>query len=307
MTTELLVVGSVAFDTIHTIHGSVDEALGGSATYFSIAASHFVKPSLVAVVGDDFPEAHTQLLKAHITDLDGLEVAEGKTFRWGGRYLPDMAGRETLFTHLNVFEHFSPKVPEMYLSPKTLFLANIDPVLQQEVLQSVERPSFVACDTMNYWIEGPRKDALLALLPQLDCLIINDEEATLLTGETNPVTAGPLIQAMGPHTLIVKKGPHGMLLFHGDTIFTLPAMPLSNVVDPTGAGDSFAGGFMGYLTAAAEINATTLQQATIVGTLLASYCVQGFGVEKLVSVTPEDLQAQWERFQACTQTSPLAF
>jgi len=300
MNTELLVVGSVAFDTIHTPTGKADDALGGSATYFSIAASHFVTPSLVAVVGTDFGPEHMNVLEKHTTDMKGLEIAEGETFRWGGRYLPDMAGRETLFTHLNVFESFVPKVPEEYCSPKTLFLANIDPVLQTQVLDHVKQTEFVACDTMNFWIEGPRREAILGLLPRLSCLIINDEESMLLTGLTNPIEAGPAIQKMGPNTVIIKKGPHGLILFHEDDIFALPAVPLSNVVDPTGAGDTFAGGFMGYITAKGSFDGETLRAATIVGTLMASFCVQGFGIERLVAMTPAELKEQYSRFLTCT-------
>jgi len=237
----LLVVGSVAFDSVKTPFGKADDVLGGSATYFSTAASYFTDVSVVAVVGSDFPEKHLTFLKSRKIDIEGIEQTEGKTFRWKGEYGYDLNEARTLDTQLNVFQSFKPKLPESYKNKNVVFLANIDPDLQREVLEQVEKPSLVACDTMNFWIEG-KKDSLLKTLKMVDILLINDGEARELSGEPNLVKAASIIHSMGPKTLIIKQGEYGALMFKDGKIFSAPAYPLESVFDPTGAGDSFAGG-----------------------------------------------------------------
>ncbi len=290
----LLVVGSVGIDTVETKTERREEILGGAASYFSVAASFFAPVRMVAVVGTDFPERHTELLAKHGVDLAGLERAPGRTFRWSGRYAADFNTRTTLDTQLNVFESFRPKLPATWSDSPFVFLANIDPVLQLEVLNQAGRPRFVACDTMNFWIEGKR-DALGELLRRVDMLMLNDEEARLLSGQANLPAAARAIRAMGPKAVIVKRGDAGALLFHEGGVFAAPAFPIERVVDPTGAGDSFAGGFMGWLAHTGETSPSGIRTAMILGSVLASYCVEDFSLDRFRTL---DKGAIRERFAA---------
>jgi len=247
----ILVVGSVAYDTVKTPFGRAEKVLGGSASFFSAAASFFAPVKLVGVVGSDFGQKELEVLKGRDVDLEGLERAEGKTFHWKGEYSNDLNSRETICTDLNVFEFFKPKIPAAYRKAEHVFLGNIDPVLQRGVLDQVEKPRLVACDTMNFWIAGKPKE-LRDTLGRVDVLLVNDAEARQLSGEWNVVKAARAIRAMGPRTLVVKKGEHGVLMFSEHGSFAAPAFPLEDVFDPTGAGDTFAGGFVGYLAGAAK-------------------------------------------------------
>jgi sugar/nucleoside kinase (ribokinase family) len=243
----LLVVGSVALDSVATPFDKVEDALGGSATYISLASSYFASPVyLVGTVGEDFPKKYIDLLAKHEIDLEGLQIVPGKTFRWSGKYHYDLNVRDTLLTELNVFENFDPVIPEKFRKAQFICLGNIDPVLQIKVLDQMNDPQFVVCDTMNYWIEG-RRNELIKLLKRVSVLIINDSEARLLASEPNLVKAAKMIREMGPQILIIKKGEHGALLFMENTVFSAPAYPMEMIFDPTGAGDTFAGGFIGYL------------------------------------------------------------
>jgi sugar/nucleoside kinase (ribokinase family) len=280
----LLVVGSVAYDSIVTPQAQADEVLGGSATYFATAASHFVPVRLVAVVGDDFQRQEIDFLRKRRVDLDGLQFVPGKTFRWKGRYLENMNDRETIYTHLNVFETFAPELPPAYRRSPFVFLANIGPELQLSVMQQISKPRFVAMDTMNFWISGAPK-ALAKILRQVDGLIINDAEVKELSGESNIYLGAKKIQAMGPATLIIKKGEHGALLVHKNSYFYCPAFPVTSLYDPTGAGDTFAGGFMGYLAKAGRVDAAHLRKAVVYASALASFCVEAFGVAALKNLT----------------------
>src|SRR5688572_8891402 len=258
----LLVVGSVALDSVETPFGKADEVLGGSATFFSAAASQLVPVQLVGVVGDDYPMDKLEPLKKRGVDLAGLERAPGRSFRWRGRYRHDLNVAETLETHLGVFSNFSPKIPAQFRKAPFVFLGNIDPRLQLDVLTQVERPKLVACDTMNFWIESRRPD-LLKLLEHVDCITLNDGEARQLTEHNNLVKAAKWIMGKGPTLVIIKKGEHGAFMFTKDTVFFAPAYPLEEVFDPTGAGDSFAGGFMGYLAKSGDISEANLRRAVI--------------------------------------------
>lgn len=280
-----LVVGSVALDSIETPFDKVDNALGGAATYISLAASYFTAPvNLVAVVGDDFDKKHLQMLDNHNINLDGLEIIKGgKTFRWGGKYHYDLNVRDTIFTELNVFENFDPKIPEKWKKNNMLLLGNILPSLQLKVLDQVEKSKFVVCDTMNLWIDTAYND-LLKVLKKTDILIINDSEARLLSKEPNLIKAAGIIQDFGPEHLIIKKGEHGALLFTEDQIFSAPAYPLENIFDPTGAGDVFAGGFAGYLHKTSDLSFENMKRAVVYGSTMASFCVEKFstkGIEEL--------------------------
>ena len=290
----LLVVGSVAFDTIESRAGKRVEVLGGAASYFSTAASFLSSPRLVGVVGTDFPEEHTALLQSYGVDVAGLERAAGRTFRWSGVYSADFLTRTTLDTQLNVFETFRPKLPPAWADSEYLFLANIDPVLQLGVLEQVKKPRFVACDTMNFWIGGKRPE-LLRLLERVDMLLLNDEEARQLSGEANLPAAARAIRAMGPRSVVIKRGDAGALLFHEGGVFAAPAFPIENVVDPTGAGDSFGGGFMGWLTHEGDTSPTTIRTAMIMGSVLASFSVEDFSLDRFKRL---DLTQIRERFQA---------
>jgi sugar/nucleoside kinase (ribokinase family) len=293
----LVVVGSVAYDSIETPLGSREDMLGGSGTFFSIAASSFTKTSIVAVIGEDFRKEDYDLLEGHGVDLSGLIRAPGKTFRWGGRYHEDMNGRDTLFTELNVFETFQPVLSPAQRDASFVFLGNILPKLQDHVLEQVKSPRFVAADTMNLWI-STAKDDLCEVLRRVDALFVNDEEARQLTGKRSVVLAAKEIQAMGPSMVIIKRGEHGAVVFNEDDIFFAPAFPLERVVDPTGAGDTFAGAFVGYLEATGDLSAENVRKAAIVGSLMASFCVEGYGVERLRRI---DRVAIRERFQAFSE------
>ncbi|MEX2015475.1 MAG: PfkB family carbohydrate kinase [Candidatus Hydrogenedentales bacterium] len=290
----LTVVGSVALDTVTTPAGTNVEGLGGAATFFSLAARPYTQVNLVGVVGEDFPEAHVQLFRSKGVNIEGLERAPGKTFRWAGRYHHDVNLRDTLDTQLNVFEHFHPKLPAVAREAKYLFLANIHPSLQLEVLEQ-SAAEFVAMDTMNLWINTTRAE-LLKVLAKVDCLIINNEEVRDLTGEYNVVKGARAIQGMGPRIVAPKKGEHGCLLFVGDKIFSAPALPMAEVVDPTGAGDSFAGGFMGYIAQQDSTDFTVLRRAVIHGSVVASYTCEAFGPDRLMEVNAQMLDHRYRAF-----------
>ena len=290
----LLVVGSVGLDTVETRAGKRSEVLGGAASYFSVAASFLAPVRLTAVVGTDFPAEHTKLLEDHKVDLAGLERVTGRTFRWSGVYAHDFSTRTTLDTQLNVFQDFQPKLPAAWASSEFVFLANIHPALQLSVLEQSKKPKFVACDTMNFWISGERA-ALLKLLERVDMLLLNDEEARELSGEANLPAAARAIRKLGPRAVVIKRGDAGALLFHEDGVFAAPAFPIENVVDPTGAGDSFGGGFMGWLTHEGDTSPSTIRTAMIMGSVLASFCVEDFSLDRFKRL---DLGQIRERFQA---------
>ena len=295
----ILVVGSVALDTVETPFGKAEEALGGSAVYFSAAASYFAPVRIVAVVGEDFDAARLSFLQARNVDLQGLETRPGKTFRWGGKYGYDLNTRETLFTHLNVFEDFEPQIPPAYRNSAFVFLANIAPELQLQVLNQIDAPKLVALDTMNYWIEG-RLEALKQTLERVKVLIINESEIRELAREPNLVRAARLVQEMGPSVVIVKKGEHGALMITGDRYFWAPAFPLEFIYDPTGAGDTFAGGFMGYLARCQELSEENYKRALIYGSAMASFCVERFSLERLRDLTERDIKQRFEAFWKMT-------
>jgi sugar/nucleoside kinase (ribokinase family) len=300
----ILVVGSVAFDTVTTPFGEVREALGGSATHFSVSASFWSPVRLVAVVGEDFTEAHRQPLVDRKVDLGGLTVSPGRTFRWSGSYGDDLNAARTLDTQLNVFADFRPEIPEAWRDTPLLFLANIDPELQWDVLQQVRGAKLVAADTMNYWIES-KPEALRRLLPRVDVLLINDGEIRQLTGERNLVRAVEVVRGLGPQAVVVKRGEHGVLVFQGETPFALPAFPLDNVMDPTGAGDAFAGGFLGYLASRGLGGEPDLRTASVVGSVMASYQVEEFSLDRLKRLTEPEIRDRYSRFQELTRFNPL--
>jgi sugar/nucleoside kinase (ribokinase family) len=292
----LVVVGSVAFDSIETPNGSVDEALGGSATFFSYAASFFTQPRLVGVVGEDFPQAHRRLLADRRIDITGLVTERGKTFRWKGRYHQDMNTRDTLEVHLNVFGTFNPVLPPAFRDSTHVFLANSSPVVQAKVLDQVHKPQLVLADTMDLWIDNQRSE-LLALLPRLDGLLLNDSEAHLLTGENNMVRAGQAVRRLGPKFVIIKKGEHGAMLFSEEGVFVVPAYPTDKVLDPTGAGDSFAGGLLGYLSSDDSPPPGRLRRAMAYGTVIASLTVEDFGLERLKRVDRREIDQRLEQYR----------
>jgi sugar/nucleoside kinase (ribokinase family) len=296
---EILVVGSVAFDSVETPFGRGEDVLGGSATYFSTSASFFTGVRLVAVVGEDFPGEHRDFLSSRNIDLSGLQVAPGRTFRWRGRYGYDLNEAQTLETHLNVFEGFQPKLPENFCNAEVVFLANIDPELQMEVVRQVKRPRLIACDTMNFWIDGKR-EALVRTLGQVDILVINEGETRQLANESNLVKAARSILAMGPKTLVVKRGEYGVLVFGEHSVFSIPAYPLEEVFDPTGAGDTFAGGFIGYLAATGNFTDAAIRKATVFGSVMASFTVEDFSLNRLKTVTWQEIEDRFRRFQALT-------
>ncbi|MBI3943160.1 MAG: sugar kinase [Chloroflexi bacterium] len=300
----ILVVGSVALDSVQTPFGAVREAVGGSATYFSMAASLYDKVSLVAVVGTDFPRGDIDFLHQRNVDLAGLQVTEGKTFRWAGRYSYDLNTAETLDTQLNVFAEFHPKLPENYKASDFVFLANIDPDLQLEVLHQIQRPRLVALDTMNYWINY-KKDSLAKVMSLVDVVLINEAEARQFANEFSLVKAARKILDLGPKALVVKRGEYGAGLFtNGGNIttsfFFAPAYPLENIVDPTGAGDSFAGGFMGYLCRTQSVSPETLKRAIIHGSVVASFTVEDFSLNRLRNLTQEEINRRYEEFKHFT-------
>ena len=301
----LLVVGSVAFDSVKTPFGEVDDVLGGSATYFSTAASYFADVAVVAVVGDDFPDKHLKFLKSRKIDIEGIEKREGKTFRWKGEYGYELNEAKTLDTQLNVFQSFSPKLPESYKEKKVVFLANIDPDLQRDVLGQVNNPSLIACDTMNFWIEGKR-ESLLSTLRLVDILLINDGEARELSNEPNLVRAARKILSFGPKTLIIKRGEYGALMFKDNKIFSAPAYPLETIFDPTGAGDSFAGGFMGFLANTMNYDEANIRRAIIFGSVMASFNVESFSLDRLRTLDYTEVKNRYTEFKGLTHFEDLS-
>jgi sugar/nucleoside kinase (ribokinase family) len=294
----ILVVGTVAFDAIETPFGKTDKIVGGAATYICLSSSFFAKNlNLVSVVGEDFPSEAIQMLKNKSVDIDGLQIKKGeKTFFWSGKYHNDMNTRDTLDTQLNVLENFNPVVPEKYQKSEFLMLGNLMPSVQKKVLsQMKKRPKLVVLDTMNFWMDLFMDD-LKEALKEVDVLTINDEEARQLSGEYSLVKAAKLILAMGPKYLIIKKGEHGALLFNSEEVFFAPALPLEEVFDPTGAGDSFAGGFIGYLAKTNDISFENMKRAVINGSAMASFCVEKFGTRKLTEITQEDVNARINEF-----------
>jgi len=293
----LLIVGSVALDNVATPFDKVENALGGSAVYISLSASYFSGPvHIVGVVGDDFPKKYISMLESHDVFCDGLQIVpEGKTFRWAGKYHYDLNTRDTLLTEPNVFETFDPIIPDALKKAKYLCLGNIDPTLQLKVLDQIDNPRFVVCDTMNYWIEG-KKDELIKVFPRIDVLIINDSEARLLAHEPNLIKAAKAIREMGVPSLIIKKGEHGALLFTEDTVFSAPAYPLEMIHDPTGAGDSFAGGFVGYLHKSQDTSPECLKRAVVYGSTMASFCVEQFSTKGLEGLSPLRIQDRFREF-----------
>jgi sugar/nucleoside kinase (ribokinase family) len=301
----ILVVGSVAFDSIETPHGKVDHCLGGAATHFALAASYFTDVRVIAVVGEDFLPKHEAVLTARGVDIAGIERAPGLSFHWTGAYSGNLSEAQTLGTDLNVFERFEPKIPEAYRDSEYLFLANIDPVLQARVRGQMTNVRMVCGDTMNYWIKDHAAN-LAAVLRELDVLLINDGEARMLSGETNPVKAAEKVLAMGPRSLVVKHGEYGATGFFGERSFAgtatprpfrAPALPLAEVVDPTGAGDSFAGGFYGYLASQPELTPAVFRKAMFYGGVMGSFACERFGTERLQGVTREEIEARFALFR----------
>lgn len=292
----VLVVGSVAFDTVRTPFGQAAEVLGGSATYFAAAASFFADVRLVAVVGEDFKDEHLAFLRARNVDLRGLQRMPGKTFRWVGEYGFDLNQARTLDTQLNVFADFAPKIPEEYRDSEVVFLANIDPDLQREVLRQVRRPALVAADTMNYWITG-KPESLRHTLRQVDTLLINDAETRQLAGEANLVQAARKILGWGPRSLVIKRGEYGALLISNGDWFAAPALPLEAIQDPTGAGDCFAGGFVGYLASTMNFVDASVRKAMIMGSAMASFNVEAFSLDRLRGLTSEEIEARYRVFK----------
>ncbi|WP_069130510.1 PfkB family carbohydrate kinase [Rhodohalobacter halophilus] len=298
----LLVVGSVAYDSIETPFGKTDRILGGSATYISLAASYFAKKiNLVGVVGKDFADEDIELLKSKDVDLEGLQVDDsGNTFFWKGKYHYDLNNRDTLDTQLNVFEHFDPIIPDAYRDSKFVALGNIEPSLQEKVLDQVSKPDLVVMDTMNFWIEGT-PDALKSTLKRVDLLVINDSEARELANEPNLIKAADKVRNMGPDSLIIKKGEHGALLFTGDEIFSAPAYPVIDIFDPTGAGDTFLGGLLGWLSYTDDLTPTNMRKAVIFGSVMASFCVEKFGPERLKDLNEKQIYDRYREFRELSQ------
>ncbi len=294
----LLIVGSVAYDAIETPYGKTDKILGGAGTYIALAASYFTKkPQVVSVVGGDFEKKHLEMLKEHKIDIDGIEIKEDeKTFFWSGKYHNDMNSRDTLVTELNVLGTFDPKVPASYQNSEFLMLGNLSPDVQRKVIEQMTvRPKLIAMDTMNFWMDI-MLDELKKTIAMVDILIINDEEARQLSGEYSLVKAAKKIMEMGPNYLVIKKGEHGALLFGENSVFFAPALPLEEVFDPTGAGDTFAGGFIGYLAQNGEVNFENMKNAIIFGSAMASFCVEKFGTEQLIDLSTDMIADRVDRF-----------
>ena len=300
---KLLIVGTVAFDAIETPFGKTDKILGGAGTFIGLSASHFnLQSAIVSVVGDDFPQEYLDLLTARNIDISGLEVVKGgKTFFWSGKYHNDMNSRDTLATELNVLADFNPIVPENFKNAEVVMLGNLHPIVQTGVLnQMTEKPKLVVLDTMNFWMDCALPE-LLDVIKRVDVITINDEEARQLSGEYSLVKAAAKIHTMGPKYVVIKKGEHGALIFHNEHIFFAPALPLADVFDPTGAGDTFAGGFAGYLTQSENISFENMKNAIIYGSNLASFCVEKFGTEKMVGLQKEEVSARLKQFKSLTQ------
>jgi len=295
----ILVVGSVAIDSVETPFGVGENVLGGSATYFSTSASFFTDVNLVGVIGDDFPQEHIDFLRSRNIDLRGLVRESGKTFHWKGKYGYDLNEAQTLDTQLNVFQTFRPQIPAEYADTEYLILANIDPALQLEVLAQVKKPRVIACDTMNFWISS-KPEVLKQVIEKVDFFIINEGEARQLTGEVNLVKAARAILGMGAKNLIIKRGEYGVLLFTGDSIFAAPAYPLEKVFDPTGAGDTFAGGFMGYLANTGNLSENGIRQAIIYGSVMASFNVEDFSLDRLRTLQYSEIEARFRSFKQMT-------
>jgi sugar/nucleoside kinase (ribokinase family) len=293
---DLLVVGSVALDSVTTPFGSVKEVLGGSATFFSYAASFFTTVRVVATVGEDFPPEHLALLRDRGVDIGGLQQSRGRTFRWVGEYGYDLNEARTLDTQLNVFADFKPALPPALARTPFVFLANIDPVLQLDVLRQMARPRLVALDTMNFWIQG-KQDDLARVLVEVDVLVINDAEARQLAGEPNLVKAARTILGLGPRTVVVKRGEYGAVMVGDGQFFFVPAYPLDSVFDPTGAGDTFAGGFMGYIAARAAVDPATIRRAIVYGSVMASFTVEDFSLNRLTRLTEAEIEARYAAFR----------
>ncbi len=296
----ILVVGSVALDTVKTPFGIAKDVLGGSATYFSVSASFFEpNVNLVAIVGNDFPPKYVNLLKEKGIDLKGLVTNKGKTFRWEGEYSWDFSNPETISTCLNVLSRFNPAIPREYRNSEYVFLANIDPQIQKQVLKQMARPKLVACDTMNYWIENKRK-ALVKLLKKVDIFLLNESEAKELAGNASLVKAARAILKLGPKKIIVKKGEHGSLLFSGNSVFSTPAYLMESIFDPTGAGDTFAGGVLGYLAACKTQNQANLRRAIVYGSVMATFAVEDFSLRRLAAITRADVVRRFKQFRRLT-------
>jgi len=296
----ILVIGSVALDSVETPFGKREEILGGSATYFSIAASFFSKVNIVATVGEDFPKRYITLFRNRNIGIEGLSVSPGKTFRWKGRYDYDLNTANTISTHLNVFKDFKPHVPRPLRDSEFVFLANIDPVLQYSVLEQVKRPKLVACDSMNFWIQNKRKD-LERLLDKIDILLLNDAEARQFSGESNLIKAAQFIISFGPKAVIIKRGEHGVLYFSKGSHFVAPAYLLESIYDPTGAGDTFAGGMMGFLSKSKKLNESAIRKAIIYGSIMASFTVEDFSVNRLLEISAKDISNRYSHFRKITK------
>lgn len=298
----ILAVGTVALDSIETPFGSADRVLGGSATYITLAARYFCEDvRLVGVIGADFPSGYLDSLRSSGVDLEGLEIDPvGRCFAWSGRYHYDLNERDTLFTELNVLEGFDPRLPARYRDSRIVCLGNLEPGIQRRVLEQIDGEPFVVCDTMNFWIEQT-PESLRETLAVVDCLIINDAEARELSGVPNLIRAARIIREMGPKILIIKKGEHGALLFNGDLVFSAPAYPLEDIQDPTGAGDSFAGGFVGYLSKVDTIDHDALKRAVIFGSAMASFTVERFGPERLLDIAESDIHERVEAFRMLSE------
>lgn len=300
---KLLIVGTVAFDAIETPFGKTDKILGGAGTFIGLSASHFnLKSAIVSVVGDDFPQEYLDLLTSRNIDISGLEVVKGgKTFFWSGRYHNDMNSRDTLATELNVLADFNPIVPENFKDADVVMLGNLHPIVQTGVLnQMIKKPKLVVLDTMNFWMDCALPE-LLDVIKRVDVITINDEEARQLSGEYSLVKAAAKIHALGPKYVVIKKGEHGALIFHDEHIFFAPALPLADVFDPTGAGDTFAGGFAGYITQQGNISFDTMKTAIIQGSNLASFCVEKFGTERMLELKKDEVNKRLKQFKALTQ------
>jgi sugar/nucleoside kinase (ribokinase family) len=300
---QLVIVGTVAFDAIETPFGKTDKILGGAATFIGLAASQFhVDAAAVSVVGGDFPQEYLDLLSDRGIDISGVEVVkEGKTFFWSGKYHNDMNTRDTLVTELNVLADFNPKVPENFKTAEVVMLGNLHPNVQMSVLkQMTTKPKMVILDTMNFWMDCALED-LLNVIKEVDVITINDEEARQLTGEYSLVVAARKIHEMGPQYVVIKKGEHGALLFHDDNVFYAPALPLEEVFDPTGAGDTFAGGFAGYLAKTSDLSFENMKNAVIYGSTLASFCVEKFGTERMINLNPHEVHKRLQQFKQLTQ------
>ncbi len=300
----ILAVGSVAFDSIKTPFGEASRVVGGAATYFSIAASFFTDIRMVGVVGEDFQDDAMRVFAGRRIDLDGLQRVPGETFRWKGEYSFDLNNRETIYTHLNVFENFRPVIPDSYRATPLVFLGNIHPSLQLEVLDQVSAPRLVVADTMNYWIEGTPNE-LSKVIERVDMLLINDSEVRELSGEPNLVKASRIIRDMGPKTLVIKRGEYGVLMTRDDGFFAAPAMPLEDVLDPTGAGDTFAGGFLGYLASSGDLSDGSLVRAIVSGSTLASFAVEDFGLDRLLRLEKDEVRERFGQFKRLTHFDEL--